>query len=234
MSEQAAGLRERGHDVTRLEAFVDAAFAFALTMLVISANGIPSSVEQLELAIKGIPAFATSFALIALFWNAHARWSRRYGLDDVVTIRLSLLLVFLVMIFVYPLRMLFSSFFYWISHGWLPSDFVISSWHDMQLMFAIYAIAFGTLGLVIVGLYQHAWRQREALELSDEEQVELRVHRNCWLLAPLVSTLSLLVALYFIPSADWMAGVPGMLYILMWLRPVVARWTRQHAATQAT
>jgi hypothetical protein len=116
----------------------------------------------------------------------------------------------------------------------LPSDFVISSWHDMQLMFAIYAIAFGTLGLVIVGLYQHAWRQREALELSDEEQVELRVHRNCWLLAPLVSTLSLLVALYFIPSADWMAGVPGMLYILMWLRPVVARWTRLHAATQVT
>ena len=38
MSEQAAGLRERGHDVTRLEAFVDAAFAFALTMLVISAS----------------------------------------------------------------------------------------------------------------------------------------------------------------------------------------------------
>ena len=47
MSEQAAGLRARGHDVTRLEAFVDAAFAFSLTMLVISANGIPVSYTHL-------------------------------------------------------------------------------------------------------------------------------------------------------------------------------------------
>lgn len=234
MPHQATGLRERGQDVTRLEAFVDAAFAFALTMLVISVNGIPSSVEQLEVAIKGIPAFATSFGLIAAFWNAHARWSRRYGLDDATTIRLSLLLVFLVMIYVYPLRMLFSSLFYWISGGWLPSGFVINTWHDMQLMFVVYAVAFGTLGLVVVGLYQHAWRQRDVLELSDEERVELLVYRNCWLLAPLSSTLSLLVAVVLTPSASWMAGLPGMFYILMWLRPVVARWTRHCAAVQRT
>ena len=38
------GFRLRGLEMTRLEGFVDAAFAFATTMLVISLSGIPSSV----------------------------------------------------------------------------------------------------------------------------------------------------------------------------------------------
>lgn len=229
MPVHAKGMRERGQDVTRLEAFVDAAFAFALTMLVISVNGIPDSVEKLQLALKGIPAFAASFGLIAVFWNAHARWSRRYGLDDGTTTRLSLLLVFLVMIYVYPLRMLFGSFFYWISHGWFPAGFVIRSWPDVQLMFVIYAIAYGTMGLVIVALYQHAWRLRGALELNTDEQVELLIHRNCWMLAPVLSALSLLLALALRPTAAWMAGLPGMVYVLMWARHWVARSTQRRA-----
>ena len=67
----------RGGGTTRLEAFVDAAFAFAVTLLVISAERIPDSVRSLVLALKQIPAFAAGFALLALFWYAHVRWSRR-------------------------------------------------------------------------------------------------------------------------------------------------------------
>ena len=230
---EGSGLRERGQDVTRLEAFVDAAFAFALTMLVISLDAIPADIAELEAALKGIPAFAASFYLVALFWNAHVRWSRRYGLDDAATTRLSLLLVFLVMVYVYPLRMLFGSLFSWITHQWLPSGFVLRDWHDLQVMFSVYAIAFGTLGLVIVALYQHAWRLRDALALSAEERVELLVARNCWLVAPGTSLLSLLLAWGVAPTAGWMAGLPGMAYSLMWCRQPVARATRRHAAAYA-
>ncbi len=223
------GLRERGHDVTRLEAFVDAAFAFALTMLVISIDTIPASIGELEAALKRIPAFAASFYLVALFWNAHARWSRRYGLDDGATTRLSLLLVFLVMVYVYPLRVLFASMFAWITHQWLPSGFELSTWRDLQVMFSVYAIAFGTLGMVIVALYQHAWRLRDALELSGEERIELLVARNCWLVAPGTAVLSLLLAWLVPPTESWMAGLPGMAYALMWCRQPVARATRRRA-----
>lgn len=230
----APGLRERGQNVTRLEAFVDAAFAFALTMLVISVNAIPDNIESLVVALKGVPAFATSFGLIALFWNAHARWSRRYGLDDATTTRLSLLLVFLVMVYVYPLRMLFGSFFWWISGGWLPSGFQMHTWSDLQLMFVVYAIAYGTLGLIIVGLYQHAWRLRDALGLSVEERVELLVKRDAWMLAPATALLSVLLTLVT-PRAEWMAGLPGMAYGLMWCRGLVARRSARRArAAQAT
>ena len=90
------GFRERGGQVTRLEAFVDAAFAFAVTLLVISGTDLPADVPALLAAMKQVPAFACSFGLIAMFWYVHNTWSRRYGLDDGMTILLSLALVFLV------------------------------------------------------------------------------------------------------------------------------------------
>jgi uncharacterized membrane protein len=43
----------RGRQTTRLETFVDAAFAFALTMLVISVDAIPQSFDELLQALKG-------------------------------------------------------------------------------------------------------------------------------------------------------------------------------------
>ena len=87
------GFRERGQQVTRVEAFVDAAFAFAVTLLVISFDGLPKSAHELVAAYKGIPAFAASFLLLATFWRAHERWSRWYGLDDSRSTALSLILV---------------------------------------------------------------------------------------------------------------------------------------------
>ena len=71
------GFRLRGLEITRLETFTDAAFAFATPMLVISLSGIPESVADLVAAVKDIPAFLASFVTIAAFWNAHRRWSRR-------------------------------------------------------------------------------------------------------------------------------------------------------------
>lgn len=61
------GFLERGASVTRVEAFVDAAFAFAVTLLVISLDSIPSSISSMVEALKGVPAFAASFAQIMIF-----------------------------------------------------------------------------------------------------------------------------------------------------------------------
>lgn len=221
---------ERGQQVTRLEAFVDAAFAFAVTLLVISIDAIPDSAEALIAALKGIPAFAASFALIALFWNAHARWSRRYGMDDAWTTTLSLLLVFLVLVYVYPLRVLFGSFFGWISGGWLPSGYRIGSFDDLRLMFAVYAIAWGTLGLVVVALYGHAWRKRDALALGREERIELRGDLAGWWMVPATGALSLLFAALLKPPIEWMYGLPGMTYSLMAFTGLVSRFAERRAA----
>ena len=49
------GFRLRGIAMTRLETFIDAAFAFAITMLVIASQQIPDDIETLLAAFKMCP-----------------------------------------------------------------------------------------------------------------------------------------------------------------------------------
>lgn len=228
------GFRERGGQVTRLEAFVDAAFAFAVTLLVISGTDLPADVPALLAAMKQVPAFACSFGLIAMFWYVHNTWSRRYGLDDGVTILLSLALVFLVLVYVYPLRMLFGSFFAWITALLLPAawtvpfPFAVSSYDDIRVMFVVYAVAWATMGAIIVLLYRHAWRQRERLGLSWHERLQTRREAVQWSLVPITGAISIVVA-YTVPDVErpWTLGMPGAVYGLMWLIWPVDRWYAQ-------
>ena len=73
------GFRPRGQQVTRLETFVDAAFAFAVTSLVLSFDAMPDSFTELYDALRRLPACLAGFAILALFWTAHHRFSRRCG-----------------------------------------------------------------------------------------------------------------------------------------------------------
>ena len=83
------GFRLRGIAMTRLETFIDAAFAFAITMLVIATQQIPDDIETLLAAFKNVPAFVASIIVLGIFWRGHWLWSRRYGLEDGVSIFIS-------------------------------------------------------------------------------------------------------------------------------------------------
>src|SRR6266851_2603312 len=76
------GFRLRGMQMTRLETFIDAAFAFAISMLVIAAQQIPDDIASLLAAFKNVPTFVCSIAVLGIFWWGHWLW-RRYGLDPV-------------------------------------------------------------------------------------------------------------------------------------------------------
>lgn len=220
MQRHADGFFERGGRPTRLEAFVDAAFAFAVTLLVISIDAVPANREELIAALKGVPAFAASFAVIAIFWWDHNVWSRRFGLDDGVSVLLSLLLVFLVLVYVYPLKAMFSAMFDWISGGWLASGYRVQSLADLQVMFQVYAAVFATMGLLVLALHGHAWRQRERLQLDAIELASLRGQlRVSWLL-PCTAVLSFAFASLLHPGLPgWVYPLPGMVYCLLMLQP---------------
>ncbi len=213
------GLFERGQQVTRLESFVDAAFAFAVTLLAISIDSVPGNREELILALKGVPAFAASFAVISLLWWDHNVWSRQYGLDDGRSVLLSLLFVFLVLIYVYPLKLLFSAGFAWMTGFWLPSTYAMDSVDDLVLMYVFYAIAFASLGLVLWALRLNAWRQRDAIGLDALERLVTR--RELWrsLCLPATALISLLCALTLEQGLPgWRYALPGITYWLMLLQ----------------
>jgi uncharacterized membrane protein len=160
--------------MTRLEVFTDAAFAFATTMLVISLTGIPNSVEDLITALKDVPAFLAGFASIASFWYAHRQWSRRYGLEDGPATLISLGLVFVMLVFVYPLKMVFSALFAWVSAGWLPTSFMLKVATDLPRLFVIYGLGFCALTSLISLLYVRAMRVADSLGLNKLERLRTR------------------------------------------------------------
>ena len=56
--EKSGHFYKRGEQTTRLETFVDAAFAFALTLLVISFDAVPQNYQELMNALKSRSGFS--------------------------------------------------------------------------------------------------------------------------------------------------------------------------------
>lgn len=225
LQRRADGFFERGHQVTRLEAFVDAAFAFAVTLLAISIDEVPGNQAELIAALKGVPAFALSFLVIAMFWYDHNQWSRRFGLDDGATIVLSLLFVALILVYVYPLKLLFSSMWDWLTGGWLPSEFQIGEVADLQLMFYLYGVAFASLGLVLFGLRVHALRRAGQIGLDQLERLLLRREILGSLFLPMIALVSMALTLGLGNNQPgWRYGLPGMIYWLLFAQFLMRFW----------
>jgi hypothetical protein len=227
------GVINRGSEMTRTETFVDAAFAFAVTLLVVSVSQVPGSVAELREAFKAVPAFAASFAIIAMFWYLHHRWSRRFGLDDGLTVLLSLTLVFIVLVYVYPLRMLAASALHWMSGNWLPAGFAITGPADLVGLYVGYGIGFALLASVLWCLYFHGWRQREVVGLNAEERIATRVDLLAIGMIAASGVASASIALMLPADASpWMLALPGLVYnvlvLLPWLTHVYARRLQQH------
>ena len=104
-------LQQRRHEISRLEAFSDAAFAFALTLLVVSLDVPPELRRADRTVMRGFPSFACCFALLVWIWHEHNVFFRRYGLQDGMTVFINSVLLFVALFYVYPLKFMFDSMF---------------------------------------------------------------------------------------------------------------------------
>jgi uncharacterized membrane protein len=204
------GVRQRGLSMTRLETFCDAAFAFATTLLVIAGDGIPHSYDQLITALKGTPAFATSFAIIAAFWVSHRQWSRRYGLEDNVSTLISLGLVFIMLVYVYPLKMVMEGFFAWISSFWLPTSFTLTSVQELRGLFIVYGVGgLAQTGLLAL-LFLRALKAGPALGLDALERLRTRQEITSFGLIAMTCLISVFWAWVMPPPIAVYAGFAYM------------------------
>jgi len=171
----------RGLEMTRIEVFVDAAFAFAVTMLVISFDAIPTNFAEMLVAIKAIPAFAVSVIQLAWIWYTHNKWSRRYGLDTAQTVVLSFALLIVVLIYIYPMRIMAAGMFSWLTGQYLRVNFNLSSYDELATMFVFLSIGWIALCLVYARMYRYAGSLKRELLLNNFESYETKTLEYLWL-----------------------------------------------------
>jgi len=164
--------RWRGTEVTRMEAFADSVFALVLALTFL--QEVPKSFGQLKEAIWGLIPFGITFVILAMIWADHHLFFRRYGLRDKTTFHGNLLLLFLIMVFAFPLKFLFTSLLVmWfgpignlteqtISQGVAPGD--------DTLMMIFYSSGFGGIYAILWVMYRHALRRADDLRLDDVER----------------------------------------------------------------
>lgn len=134
----------------RLDAFTDAAFAFAVTLMVVGGGAGPVDYPALLAAIGAIPSFLIGFAIIGMFWFAHVRWRRYRREDNVRSVLLTFVLIFCVLVYVQPLRAMSASFAAFLTRT--PDSFGGS----IGELFFIYGIGFVAMATTTVMLFADA------------------------------------------------------------------------------
>jgi len=207
------GFRLRGVEMTRLETFVDATFAFAITMLVIAAQQIPDDIASLLSAFRNVPTFLCCIAVLGIYWGGHWLWSRRFGLEDGYSIFVSWAMIATVLIFIYPLKAIFGAMWYYTTQGHVGQPFALHTTESQaRSIFIVYAIGLIAISAEVLLLNLHAWRLREPLRLNARETLMTQSELTGWSIPIAVGLISLTLAKTLpIQHIDWC----GWVYFVM-------------------
>lgn len=200
----------RSHEPSRIETFSDAVFAFAVTLIIVSLE-VPESFDELLETMKGFLSFAICFAAIFNIWNTQNLFFRRYGLTDTYTLVLNALLLFVVLMYAYPLKFLFVLLF---SHGTYElngQEMPMIHRDQIQSLMLIYGGGFMAINALFYLMYQNAQKHAQQLQLTAEELYETKTVTYINLICVMISVLAFLVALIF-PGK---AGSSGFIYCLI-------------------
>ncbi len=196
--------RWRGGEITRLEAFCDVVFGFAITLLVVSLE-VPHTYAELIADMRGFLPFAICFAQLIMIWRAHYRFSRRYGLEDPYTAFLNIVLLFVVLFYVYPLKFVFTMLVGEVTQ----TAQAYLGFHEALVLMRIYAAGFATVFVLLFLLYAHAYKLRRELDLNPVEVFETRVAMQENLILSAVGLVSFVAAFKDPAWAGWTYFILG-------------------------
>lgn len=172
----------------RLDSFTDAAFAFAVTMLIVGGggSGIESGDEELIRLVRKIPAFAIGYAIIGMFWYGHVRWRRFRGNGDWRSVLLTFLLIFVVLIYVFPLAAMandLSSYMTGMPNPQRPS---------LATLFSVYGVGFVAMSAAMSALF---WDAAGAPDTAEDQRRAIRGEAIIYLILAATGLVSVMLAL---------------------------------------
>jgi uncharacterized membrane protein len=226
----------RGENPTRLENFSDAVFAFSITLLMISLEVPKNFTQILELSDELI-AFAVTIVPLFIIWQQHRQFFRRYGLDDSKIFIWNTMLLFIVLIFIFPLKFLslfLVRFYSSLMFGTQTVFGTMINGEQVPMLMVYYGI--GALGLVFVfsRFYKHALNKKDELELNTYELIHTEYYKRlfthlCYV--PIISIVFVLVIMFF--NVTIASIVSGVLYSLTGVVFVInQRWLKKNSPAE--
>lgn len=220
----APAFRWRSHEVSRIEGFSDAGFAFAVTLLVVSLE-VPQTFTELWEKLQGFAAFALCFAALFYVWFEQHAFFRRYALKDNFTLWMNGALIFVVLSYVYPLKFLFSLLVKLFTTGSImvhqPAGPPVRMILDDQFpkLMIIYGLGYLAVSLIFVLLFRHALGKRAELELNAVEELLTRSSIRSHFINISVALLSIAIVVFTDNSS-----LSGMIYMSIGLLQFVNGW----------
>ncbi len=205
LKDQEVGLdpnfRYRGKTQTRIETLSDACFALAITLLVLSSN-VPTSFDSLKASLADIIPFGVCITLISVIWYQHYLFFLKYGLQDKSVVLINTFLIFLILVFVYPLKFLFKVIFQ-LYVGLFSGDTAyikvlftdVIRLEDTASLMIIYGMGSSLIFLTLAAFYWHANRRKEELALDPYEIASTRTGLYINLAMGLIPLFSAFIAL---------------------------------------
>ena len=220
--------RWRGGEITRIEGFSDAVFAFAVSLLVVALE-VPHTYSELRDVLNAFPGFVVSFMMLYLFWSYHYRYFRRYGLEDHFSKWMNAAVLLLVLFSVYPLKFLFGLMFQDLFSGGVHGVHSLSQPSDAEWAGLLRIYGFGLAGIFLcyAALYQHAYNLRARLRLTRAEEILTLAAVRGYAISIGVCLLSVVMV-----ALGWPQKAGLVYFLIAILVPVSTRWHKR-AARQA-
>ena len=207
----------RGENPTRLENFSDAVFAFSITLLMISLE-VPKTFSQILSLTDELVAFAVTIIPLFIIWHQHRVFFRHYGLDDGTILKWNTVLLFIVLIFIFPLKFLSLFLIRFVDFIFFEGENIfLTMIEGVQVPWLMVYYGIAALGILFVfsRFYNHAVKMKDKLHLSKYETTLTHYYKRLFTQLCFVPLISITFVLVFMNIDITIASfVSGVLYSL--------------------